>query len=317
VFVDDGSTDETSQIANQYPVQLVTGSGQGPGAARNLGWRTAKSELIWFIDSDCVAEQDALRWLIFRMMQHDIQGVGGSYSNLFPECLLARLIHEEIVARHEQMQAEVDFLGGFNVLYRRSALESAQGFDELEVNGPGRPGAEDCDLSFRISRRGDRLGFERRSVVGHHHPRSLWRYLRSQFIHGLWRVRLYVRHQGKLGGDSYSGILDHMQPMFALIVFFSGVLAWCEPFQWVFAISCIATFGCGVPMYWRLRKRVVAGALGFLPLSAVRSLTRAFGLISGSLSCLVRPPARVTINPVSSMVPPALKATQSLEVPSS
>src|SRR6056297_2753122 len=120
IFVDDGSTDSTAEIASRYPVRIIQGTGQGPGAARNLGWQAADSELIWFIDSDCVAEPDALEQLLRHMNDPQVAGVGGSYANLYPDSLVATLIHEEIVARHRRMKREVDFLGGFNVLYRRS-----------------------------------------------------------------------------------------------------------------------------------------------------------------------------------------------------
>ena len=88
-------------------------------------------------------------------------GVGGSYDNAVPGSLLACLIHEEIRCRHLAMDPEaVDYLGSFNVLYRREILERVGGFDESEFNGPGAPGAEDADLSFRVAELGFRLRFE-------------------------------------------------------------------------------------------------------------------------------------------------------------
>jgi len=115
LFVDDGSTDNTAEIARRYPVQVITGAGGGPGAARNLGWRQAQGASIWFIDSDCVAEPDALQKLLLHLNDPEVAGVGGSYANLYPDSLLATLIHEEIIARHRRMPQEVNFLGGFNV----------------------------------------------------------------------------------------------------------------------------------------------------------------------------------------------------------
>ncbi|MCP4784536.1 MAG: glycosyltransferase [Fuerstiella sp.] len=297
IFVDDGSTDTTPEIAARYPVRVITGGGQGPGAARNLGWRAAQSELIWFIDSDCVAHPDALQQLLPHLSEPEVAGVGGSYSNLFPESLLATLIHEEIVARHRSMLTEVNFLGGFNVIYRRIALEHARGFDERDVNGPRAPGAEDCDLSFRLHQAGHSLRVENSSVVGHHHPRSLRRYIRSQRIHGHWRVRLYRRHLGRMGGDSYSGPADHLQPV-------SGLFAVCGllfiPFSPIVASAMVSgcvlvNLACTLVIFRRLQMQLTSAIhlTSFCALSCVRSVWRGIGIASGMLSCLRYPPQSV------------------------
>src|SRR5687767_9420148 len=162
LFVDDGSTDATSQIVGEYPATIVPGQGGGAGAARNLGWRAARGEWVWFIDSDCVAEPGALAILCEHANDPSVAGIGGSYANNVPESLIASLIHEEIVARHERMPAEVNFLATFNVLYRRAALEAVGGFDEHRYNGPGIAAAEDAELAFRLVEAGYRLRFDAR-----------------------------------------------------------------------------------------------------------------------------------------------------------
>ncbi len=165
--VDDGSVDATCEIASSYPITTLVGKGEGPGAARNLGWRAARGDLVWFIDSDCVAHSGSLAKLLAQFDSSRIAGVGGSYSNLYPESLVATLIHEEIVARHRRMESEVNFLATFNVVYRRSVLEEVRGFDEsLKL-------AQDAELAYRIRDHGYRLRFESESVVAHHHPTSL------------------------------------------------------------------------------------------------------------------------------------------------
>ena len=142
--------------------------------------------------------------------------MGGSYSNLREDSLLACLIQEEIWDRHLSMQGPVDYLGSFNVLYWKRALERAGGFDEREFNAPQAPGAEDADLSYRLCDLGFTLRLEPSSVVGHHHPTRLGSYLRSQRLHGRWGVRLYYRHRTRASKNSYSSWLDHVQPALAL-----------------------------------------------------------------------------------------------------
>lgn len=52
IVIDDGSTDNTSEVVKQYPVDLHTQENQGLSAARNLGLSLAKGEYIHFMDAD-------------------------------------------------------------------------------------------------------------------------------------------------------------------------------------------------------------------------------------------------------------------------
>ena len=57
ICVDDGSTDNSLQILNDYAakdsrIKILTQKNQGPSVARNLGLEKAKGEYITFVDSD-------------------------------------------------------------------------------------------------------------------------------------------------------------------------------------------------------------------------------------------------------------------------
>ena len=284
LFVDDGSTDNTAEIAGRYPVQVITGTGSGPGAARNLGWRQAKSEYIWFIDSDCVAEPDALQRLIPHLENPEVAGAGGSYTNLYPDSLLATLIHEEIIARHRRMPTEVNFLGGFNVLYCRTLLEELNGFDESETNGPGAAGAEDCDFSFRAVRSGHRLHFEFNSRVGHHHPRNFWSYMRTQARHGYYRVLLHLRHPEKMGGDSYAGLSDYLQPPLAALSVAALPVIYFESGWLVSSVSITFLLLLQIPMTLRLTRQSDWRMLAFPAFGFMRAYFRVAGMALGAWS---------------------------------
>ncbi len=288
LFVDDGSTDGSAEIASSYPVRLIRGPGGGPGAARNRGWRASESALIWFIDADCVAEPEALAILRQSIDQPGVGGAGGSYSNLIPAAApggwIARAIHAEIVSRHGAMSDRVDFLGSFNVLYCRAALEEVGGFDEHRFNGPGSPGAEDAELAYRLHSGGYELAFDARSRVGHHHPTSLSRYLRSQRQHGFWRVQLYARHPKRSGGDAYSGMLDHLQPPLALLALASlPTLVW-PALRWIAPLLFALLLLAQLPMTVRLVRREGIALWSFAPLSFARAFCRGFGLLAGVIA---------------------------------
>ncbi len=302
VFVDDGSTDRTLEIARNYPVRVLSGEARGgPGAARNRGWRAVDSEFVWFIDSDCVAEPQALSRLLERFDRAEVGAVGGSYSNLIEDrasgAWLARAVHAEIIARHRAMPEQVDFLGSFNVVYRRNVLEEVDGFDEQLFNAPGSPGSEDVELAYRLDDRGYVLEFDASSRVGHHHPTGLWGYLRRQAGQGFWRVPLYAHYPDRASGDSYSGAIDHVQPPLAMLALASTPLLVVPGVRW----ASVALYGllalAQLPLTARLiRQERSARLLSFGPLSFLRSIARGLGLTRGVLAVSKWRAARAAAN---------------------
>src|SRR3989344_5143725 len=84
--------------------------------------------------------------------------------------------------------------------YRTKEFFQVGGFDEQYKMASG----EDPDLSFKLSELGKKMVFCEKAVVYHSHPENLWKYLRTKFYRGYWRVLLYARHPGKKTKDSYT-----------------------------------------------------------------------------------------------------------------
>ena len=279
IFVDDRSTDRTAEIVAEFPVTRVPGSGRGPGAARNLGWKTARHPMVWFVDADCVAEPGALEHLLPHMDDTHVGAVSGSYGIMNPESMLASLIHEEIVARHRTMSQTVNFLATFNVVYRRRALEEVGGFNERFLKG------QDAELSFRVSKAGYELRFALNSRVKHFHETRWFRYLKTQREQGFWRVPLHLAHRGHAAGDSYSGLVDHVQPPVAMLILamiplcFFGRLAFI-PLGLILVLAA-AQLPMTTDLLFRLRRPKFAlfAAMGF-----ARAFWRGFGMTFGILT---------------------------------
>ena len=283
LFVDDGSTDDTVEQVRELSVRCLKSDGQGPGAARNTGWRATDSSIIWFIDSDCVAEPEALELLLKHFDHPGVVAVGGSYGNMRPDSLVACLIHEEIVERHLAMPAEVDFLASFNVAFRREALEQVGGFDERFLR------AQDAELAYRLRETGGRLRFDVRSRVKHFHAQQLFPYLKAQRLQGYWRMWLYFSHPSRAQGDSYSGLLDHAQPPLAMLIVALLPLLF-HPLAAIVELALVAALLLmQLPMATRLARRTgQARYLWFIPFAALRAVWRGLGATQGTLSVLYR-----------------------------
>ncbi len=285
VFVNDGSRDETLAIARRYPVRVVESGGRGPGAARNVGFRATRAALVWFVDSDCVIERDALERLKDTMHQLGAALVGGSYSNARPDSRTARLIHEEMVQRHRRMGKRATFAITANLLCRREVLEELGGFDErLKL-------AQDLDFAYRALAAGHVLGFDAESHVAHHHETRFVGYLKKQARQGYWRMHLYKKHPGRAKGDSYSGLVDYAQPPLAVLAATSwgvGVIglpfapALSVPAFAVSGVSSVATVLLQLPMAVSLGATVSkSDQVSYVAFGAVRALARGAGMVVG------------------------------------
>ena len=68
IIVDDGSTDESVEVAKGFADARITiielGQNRGGNAARNAGVRAAKAPLIAFLDSDDTYFPEKLEWVV-------------------------------------------------------------------------------------------------------------------------------------------------------------------------------------------------------------------------------------------------------------
>jgi len=278
IVVDDGSTEKIKDICDAKGVSYLRQERSGPAKARNTGWKASCGSIICFTDADCVPERQWLACLVSALASEDIAAVGGSYENNNPESLLACCIHEEIILRHERMPKFVKAIGSYNMAVRRDVLERINGFDE----GFAMASAEDNDLSYRLSRNGYRLLFDPSIKVAHRHPRALRRYLASQFWHGFWRVRLYLKHPRMVSGDDYSNIIDYAQPFICLAAMVSLALSFYPFFRTAAVFFLAAEAATHIPAAMAITfKKGHPKYMALIPILSLRSFSRSLGMACG------------------------------------
>jgi len=214
VLVDDGSIDDTAERISRRGVTVIRQPNAGPAAARNTGWRRAAGEVVCFTDADCVPPPGWVVGLLAGLDAADVGAVAGGYAAANDDQPLARLIQAEIAYRHRRMPAFVRAGGTYNLAVRRTVLEQVGGFDESFPTAS----AEDNDLSYRIRQAGYRIAFRPGCRVAHHHPERIGTYLRTQYIHGFWRSRLYRKHPTFVSGDDYTRPRDMLDVALALVI---------------------------------------------------------------------------------------------------
>ena len=83
VVVDDGSTDASWRVAEQFGARVIRHeSPKGPAAARNAGAEAASAPIIFFLDADVVPHADTFRRVLARFdADPGLAGLFGSYDN--------------------------------------------------------------------------------------------------------------------------------------------------------------------------------------------------------------------------------------------
>src|SRR3989344_3203089 len=202
IVVDDGSSDRTAEIARKAGAKVITQENSGPAAARNNGAENAKSEIIVFIDADCVADEEWLGEMLKPFDDADVAGVQGAYKSR-QKSLVARFTQldiEDRYARLDRKSENLDWIGSYSAAYRKKIFLELEGFDKDFPTASG----EDPELSFKVAKKGYKLIFNRDAIVYHTHETSLMKYLRTKFYRAYWRVLLYSKHTRKIVTDSYT-----------------------------------------------------------------------------------------------------------------
>ena len=223
LIVDDGSTDQTPQLAQTFSdVRYLHQDNAGPATARNTGAATAKGEILFFTDSDCIPHRDWLEKGLSGFKEEKIGAVCGSYGIANPETRLARGVHGEILYRHHHLMPErPKAFGSYNFGVRRAVFEQVGGFLGQYRHASG----EDNDLSYKILNSGYDIYFVRDCLVDHMHPERVGRYLKEQFRHGFWRAKMYLEHPVMTKGDDYTFWKDIVEVPWVWLIGLTALLS--------------------------------------------------------------------------------------------
>jgi O-antigen biosynthesis protein len=184
IIVDDGSTDQTASIADEYGFKVIRTPNRGLSNARNTGLIAATGEIVAYIDDDAYPDPHWLTYLVSTFLNpasKNFAGVGGP--NIAPaddgpiaECVAhspGGPIHVLLTNR------KAEHIPGCNMAFRTAALRAIGGFDpQFWVAG------DDVDVCWRLQRHGWSLGFSPSAVVWHHRRNSVRAYWKQQLGYG-------------------------------------------------------------------------------------------------------------------------------------
>lgn len=151
VVVDDGSPDDTSEVAARYPgVRCVRQDNQGVSVARNSGLRRSEGEYVVFLDADDRLLPEALEAGLECLKAHPrCAFASGRYRFIAGDGSFLKQQRERIVDKDSYVALlRRNYVGPpAVVMYRRSVVTSVGGFD------PPADMSADTDIYLRIARR--------------------------------------------------------------------------------------------------------------------------------------------------------------------
>ena len=275
IVVDDASVDACAMAAvcGQHGARLVRlDRGVGAAAARNAALATIETELVAFVDSDCVVPHGWLPELTRHFADPLVGAVApriepvppGGTGHVYAEFAGSRSpldmgAEEGLVGP----DARIPYVPSATLVVRRAALDPP--FDPVLRYG------EDVDLVWRLRDAGWRVRYVPDVVVRHEEPRGWSGLLRRRFNYGTSVAPLSRRHPGRL-----SHLVVSPLPGAAAALVLSGRPRW----------ALVATSAHGVLLASRLRRnRLPVRRAGMYAVSSVdhtlRGMSHATTMFAG------------------------------------
>ncbi len=208
ILVDDGSTDNSPQIAAQFPnIRYIRQENWGLSYARNAGILAATGDIVAFTDSDCRADEDWIDYLVGDLLKTDAVAIGGP-NYLPPEdnWIAAAVSVSPGTPCHVLLDDRTaEHIPGCNMAFWKWALEAIGGFDPIF-----RKAGDDVDVCWRLMQRGYKIAFSPAAFVWHYRRCTAKAYLNQQRGYGEAEALLRNKHPeyfNSLGASIWHGVI--------------------------------------------------------------------------------------------------------------
>lgn len=202
LIVEDGSEVKseflTFQYEQQFPINYIYQSNQGPGPARNTGAQQAKGRWLIFLDSDCILPADYLSIISKEVESEDFDCFGGpdkphpdfnTIQKAIGYAMSSVLTTGGIRGAKENL--DIFYPRSYNLGVRNSVFNALKGFTNMRFG-------EDLDFSMRLLKKGYSTRLIKEAFVFHKRRNNFRSFFKQVFNSGIARINLEIRHNGTL-----------------------------------------------------------------------------------------------------------------------
>ncbi|MBU2258681.1 MAG: glycosyltransferase, partial [Candidatus Omnitrophica bacterium] len=200
IIVDDGSTDDTRERVDgmrksgSVSLRYFYQNNKGPAAARNLGIRNSRGEIIAFVDSDCVVSKTWLQEISRGYDNQRVAGIGGTIRGIDDNSIINRYcVYVKIKERPKMDKTGIVYLITANASFRKCCLDDVGGFDERYTFA----GGEDPDLCYRLRKMDYYFKYNPRAVIFNRHKKSLKGLANTYFHYGKGESLLVLKNKSE------------------------------------------------------------------------------------------------------------------------
>jgi len=202
IIVDDGSTDNTLEIAKSHEgqfgssvIKVMAQVNQGKATALNNGLKVSSGEFVLTIDGDSLVDKFSVKRAIHNFRDEKVGAVAGNVRVINRKTFLAKLQALEYIEGLNMVKRSQTFFKAVNIVpgpfgvFRRKAIEQVGGYDHDTF-------AEDCDLTVKLLAAGWKVDYEPEAIAWTEAPENINSLLvqRYRWSRGILQVLLKHRH---------------------------------------------------------------------------------------------------------------------------
>lgn len=191
IVIDDGSTDNTGDIARRFRnvKVIVNRESKGANFSRNLGILESTGDIIAFTDSDCEVDAKWIENISKLFKECDVSAISGAVYSGNIDKFLSRFLEQSIISPAPKYNKDVILKGDLNPFVivttanfaiRKSIIEKVGLFDPEYRHY----GSDDMDYAYRILRSGFKILCTSKVKVKHYHRVRLSKVIKRYFQYG-------------------------------------------------------------------------------------------------------------------------------------
>lgn len=241
IVIDDCSSDDSVKISLEKGVKVHKLDHQsGPAAARNFGARKASGEVLFFVDSDVIVQNNTLERISHDFKTNpDIVAVFGSYDDSpFEQDNLSqfRNLFHHFIHQNSDPNAKT-FWAGCGAVYR-DVFHKLNGFNEQLYT---KPSIEDIELGIRISKKGYKIMLDKDLQVKHLKKWSWISWLKADILNRAFPWSKLLIENGFLSSDLNLKISYRISSVLAVLLFLIIILIFLDTLE-IFRTGFIISF---------------------------------------------------------------------------